>query len=201
MYTLYCWGNTTKHSLAIKTMIQLKKSRYVIFVLQSDKKNIMTAGKTYFDTCKLINVKLYLNFEFYPYDDLNLDFGKAAILYVFTFLYVLLSNLWKKWTIILIKLLLKSFTLAIDCSRQNEFVKSNTVDVRLTFQFKRMYQRIQPLIALPYMTAWSNIAQCQIYTISTRLRKLSSFPPLFFNIWDKIQDPLWSSTVSARIYR
>ena len=64
-----------------------------IFVLQSDKKNIMTAGKTYFDTCKLINVKLYLNFEFYPYDDLNLDFGKAAILYVFTFLYVLLSNL------------------------------------------------------------------------------------------------------------
>jgi len=29
----------------------------------------MTAHKIYFDTCKLINVKLYLNSEFYPYDD------------------------------------------------------------------------------------------------------------------------------------
>jgi len=46
-------------------------------------KNIITAYKIYFDTCKLTNVKLYLNSEFYPYDDLNLDFDKrrAAILY------------------------------------------------------------------------------------------------------------------------
>ncbi|KYM80428.1 hypothetical protein ALC53_09126 [Atta colombica] len=58
---------TTKHSWAIKTAIQLEK-RYVIFSL---KKNIMTAHKIYFDTCKLINVKLYLNSEFYPYDDVN----------------------------------------------------------------------------------------------------------------------------------
>jgi len=39
--------------------------------------------KTFFDHCKLTNVKLYLNSEFYPYDDLKLDFKKrrAAILY------------------------------------------------------------------------------------------------------------------------
>jgi len=49
----------TKHSyynevfLIIKTATQLEKSRYVIFGLQTDKKNIMTACKTYFDTCKL----------------------------------------------------------------------------------------------------------------------------------------------------
>jgi len=40
-----------------------KKSRYVIFGLQTDKK--MTTRKTYFDTYKLINVKFYLNSEFY----------------------------------------------------------------------------------------------------------------------------------------
>jgi len=62
---------------------QLEKPRYVIFGLQTDKKNIMTARKTYFDTCKLSNVKLYLNSEFYLYDALNLDFDKrrAAISY------------------------------------------------------------------------------------------------------------------------
>ena len=61
---------------------QLEKPRYVIFSLQTEK-NIMTSRKTYFDTCKLINVKLYLNSEFYPYDDLHLDFDKCgtAILY------------------------------------------------------------------------------------------------------------------------
>jgi len=60
--------NTMKHFLGIKTAIQLEKSRYVIFGLQADK-NIMTASKTYFNTCKLTNVKLYLNSEFY--DDLD----------------------------------------------------------------------------------------------------------------------------------
>ena len=43
----------------------------------------MKATKTYFDHCKLTNVKLYLNSEFYPYDDMNLDFDKykTAVLY------------------------------------------------------------------------------------------------------------------------
>ncbi|KAG5344388.1 NAAT1 protein, partial [Acromyrmex heyeri] len=63
------------------------------------KKNIMTARKTYFD-CKLINVKLFLNPKFYPYDDLNLDFdkrGRVAILFdmylCFCLSYYSLNNL------------------------------------------------------------------------------------------------------------
>jgi len=43
------------------------------------KKNIMTAHKTYFDIYKLTYVKLYLNSEFYLYDDLNLDFDKRKV--------------------------------------------------------------------------------------------------------------------------
>ena len=75
--------STMKHSWVIKTTTQLEKPQYIIFGLQTDKKNIMIAHKTYFDTCKLTNVKFYLNSEFYPYADLNLDFDKrkATILY------------------------------------------------------------------------------------------------------------------------
>jgi len=36
----------------------------------------MSQDANIFDHCLLNNVKLYLNFEFYPYDDLNLDFDK-----------------------------------------------------------------------------------------------------------------------------
>ena len=73
--------NMTKHSWATKT--QLEKLRYVLFAPQTAKKYIMKATKTYFDYCKLNNIKLYLNSEFYPYDDLNLDFDKyeTAVLY------------------------------------------------------------------------------------------------------------------------
>ena len=54
LYEYPLLSSTTKHSWANKT--QLKKPRYVIFGLQTDKKNIMTAHKIYFDSCKLTNV-------------------------------------------------------------------------------------------------------------------------------------------------
>ncbi|XP_071642950.1 uncharacterized protein [Temnothorax longispinosus] len=68
--------NTTKHSWAIKTATQLEKPRYVVFALQTGRKNVMAADTSRFDDCNLTNVKLYLNSEVYPYDNLNLDFGK-----------------------------------------------------------------------------------------------------------------------------
>ena len=78
--------NTIKHSWAVKMATQLKKSQYIIFVLQTDRKNVMSRVSV-FDDCNLSNVKIYLNSEFYPYDDLNLDFGKKryAIWYVRAF--------------------------------------------------------------------------------------------------------------------
>jgi len=65
----------TKHSWFIKTAT-LEKPRYVIFALQTGRKNIMSEDASRFDHCKLNNVKLYLNSECYPYDDMNLDFDK-----------------------------------------------------------------------------------------------------------------------------
>ncbi|XP_070170688.1 uncharacterized protein [Polyergus mexicanus] len=70
-------------SWAVKAATQLEKPRYVIFALQSGKKNVLSEEPSLFDDCKLINVKLYLNSDFYPYDDMNLDFDKhkVAVLY------------------------------------------------------------------------------------------------------------------------
>ena len=102
----------------------------------------MTARKTYFDTCQLINVKFYLNSKFYPYDDLNLDFDKrrAAILYDmylrFRTSYYQIPHE-RNEPAFQLNSFLKGFILVIiDCSRQNESVKSGTVDVRLEFEFK-----------------------------------------------------------------
>ncbi|XP_070165293.1 uncharacterized protein [Polyergus mexicanus] len=67
---------TTKHSWPIKTATQLEKLRYVVFVLQTGRKNVMSEDTSRFDDCKLTNVKLYLNSECYPYDGMNLNFDK-----------------------------------------------------------------------------------------------------------------------------
>jgi len=132
--------STTKHSWAVKTATQLEKPRYVIFALQTNRKNIMRADKRYLDTNKITNVKLYLNSEFYPYDDLNLDFGKGK--------YALLYDMYTRFRPSYYRhdkymeplfdiTTFRSYAIAvIDCSRQNESIKSATVDVRLEFELK-----------------------------------------------------------------
>ncbi|RLU15073.1 hypothetical protein DMN91_012960 [Ooceraea biroi] len=105
--------STTKHSWAIKTATQLEKPRYVIFALQT---------------------------EFYPYDDLNVDFekNKTAILYD---MYSRFRRAYYNCNCAEAYLTPPNFLLrgpfvVIDCSRQNESVKSATVDVRLEFECK-----------------------------------------------------------------
>jgi len=132
--------STTKHSWAVKAATQLEKPRYVIFALQTGRKNIMSKSSTVFDDCKLTNVKLYLNSECYPYDDLNLDFDKNryAILYD---MYARFrksyygSNYGEVFCNITAFLAYGPFVV-IDCSRQNESIKSASVDVRIEFDCK-----------------------------------------------------------------
>ncbi|EZA50552.1 hypothetical protein X777_10903, partial [Ooceraea biroi] len=123
-----------------KTAPQLEKSRYVIFTLQTGRKNVPNEDITVFNDCKLINVKLYLNSECYPYDDMNLDFdrGRSAILYE---MYSRFRNAYYRCdydetVLTTINFLIRGPFVVIDCSRQNESVKSATVDVRLEFDCK-----------------------------------------------------------------
>ncbi|XP_077272754.1 uncharacterized protein LOC143903159 [Temnothorax americanus] len=129
--------NTTKHSWAIKTATRLEKPRYVVFALQTGRKNVMSADTSRFDDCKLTNVKLYLNSEVYPYDDLNLDFGKHrwAILHD---MYARFCKGYYGYEYLGPSLTVSTFLrngpfVIIDCSRQNKSVKNATVDVRLEF--------------------------------------------------------------------
>ena len=56
-WNLYDPKSTTKHSWAIKTASQLEKLRYVIFAMQTDRKNIMSEDVSRVDHCKLTNAK------------------------------------------------------------------------------------------------------------------------------------------------
>ncbi|XP_070528307.1 uncharacterized protein [Cardiocondyla obscurior] len=132
--------STTKHSWAVKAATQFEKPRYLIFALQTGRKNVMSKGSSIFDDCTLTNVKLYLNSEFYPYDDLNLDFNKNryAILYDMYTRFCKAyygCNCYEAFCSVRTFLSYGPFVV-IDCSRQNESIKSATVDVLLEFECK-----------------------------------------------------------------
>ncbi|XP_011858623.1 PREDICTED: uncharacterized protein LOC105556159 [Vollenhovia emeryi] len=140
LYEFPLLQSTTKHSWAVKTAAQLEKPRYVIFALQTGRRNVLTRDSSTFDYCKLTNVKLYLNSDFYPYDDMNLDIenNKFAILYD---MYAKFQKSYYGRKLDDAYLNVKSFLtsgpiMVIDCSRQNEAVKSATVDVRVEFECK-----------------------------------------------------------------
>ena len=140
LYEFPLLQNTTKHSWAVKAATQLEKPRYVIFALQTGRKNVLSQDTSMFDDCKLTNVKLYLNSDFYPYDDMNLDFNKNKI----AVLYDMYSRFRKVYygsdndeaLLTVRKFLLCGPLVVIDCSRQNESIKSATVDVRIEFDCK-----------------------------------------------------------------
>ena len=68
LYEFPLLQSITKHLWA-KTATQLEKPRYIIFAMQTGRKNVMSEDISRFDDCKLTNVKLYPNSECYMYDD------------------------------------------------------------------------------------------------------------------------------------
>ncbi|XP_076548225.1 uncharacterized protein LOC143306063 [Osmia lignaria lignaria] len=133
---------TTKHTWSIKAATQLEKPRYVIFALQTDKKNRLNRHITKFDDCKLTNFRLYLNSDSYPYDNLNLDFNKNR----YSVLYDMYAKFRKSYYgamcsngddgALYDKILFFGYGpfVVIDCSHQNESIKSATIDVRIDFE-------------------------------------------------------------------
>lgn len=132
--------STTNHSWAVKAATQLEKPRYVIFALQTGRKNALSKDASKFDNCNLTNVKLYLNSDFYPYDDMNLDIPnkKYAILYEMyaKFRRAYYGNETDESFLNMLQFLENGPFVVIDCSRQNESIKSATVDVRIEFECK-----------------------------------------------------------------
>lgn len=128
-----------RQTWAVKTSSNLEKPRYVIFALQTGKRPNITANAGSFDHCNLTNIKLFLNSQFFPYDNLNVMFSKDR--------YGILYDMYAKFqssyygrmnSPLLSPEMFKSLApiVVIDCSKQNESVKTSTVDIRIEFELE-----------------------------------------------------------------
>ncbi|XP_055381888.1 uncharacterized protein LOC129612356 [Condylostylus longicornis] len=68
--------NTDQQIWNIKTTSQIEKPRYIIFALQTYRTNQLDKDAFKFDHCNVSDLKVYLNSEGYPYESLNLLFGR-----------------------------------------------------------------------------------------------------------------------------
>lgn len=134
LFTYPTLPETSKNIWRIKTTNSIERPRYVIIGFQTARHNKPRANAALFDHCNIRNATLFLNSQSYPYCPMNLDIAKNnfAILYQ---MYATFQNVYdsKEPEPLNSKEHFLAYTplICIDCSHQNETLKSSAVDVRL----------------------------------------------------------------------
>ena len=128
---------TNKIEWQVQTTTNLEKPRFVLLALQNNGRNHVLKNANTFHASKIRNVKLHLNGKNFPYDNLNLDTAKNKI----AMLYEMYANFREQYYekecspyFTISEFLEKSPIVVIDCSKQNDSVKSGAVDVRLEIE-------------------------------------------------------------------
>lgn len=126
---------TKKDIWTVKSMSE--RARYVIVFFHEDRKDNLSKDCTYFDNLNIIDVKLFLNSETYPYEPMNLNFNNCQ----YAEIYRMYTEFQKSYLGKVYSEPLLNFTkfasralFVIDCSKQNEALKSSTTDVKIEFQ-------------------------------------------------------------------
>ncbi|XP_068993469.1 uncharacterized protein [Neodiprion pinetum] len=136
---------TTKHVWTVKTSTYLEKPRFVMLGFRMNRKNKAGKNASHLDHCNITDVKLFLNSEYYPYDNLNLDMSQNR--------FALLCEMYANFQATYYgkepePLLTKSEFLQyeplifIDCSKQNEALKSGPVDIRIEFEAENNFPTV-----------------------------------------------------------
>lgn len=135
LYEMPQLPQNTKNVWTVKSSTQMNKPRYVFVVFQTAK-TVVSAHSDHFDHCNISDVKLYLNSECYPYENYNSDFRTENI----QDLYYAFGNIQSSYYNQTGSLNSYYYTyerfatrpiFAFDCSRTDESLLGNTVDIRL----------------------------------------------------------------------
>jgi hypothetical protein len=124
---------TNHHSWTVKTASRGDTPRYVVLALQTNRKNSVGKNNAEFDLCGLQNVRLYLNAQQYPYENLH---GNKHLMYDMfqNFQHVYYGREDFHTGVSFERFKNNAPLLFIDCSRQKEVLKGGSVDVRIEIE-------------------------------------------------------------------
>lgn len=130
-------GGTTKEIWSVKTCTNVESPRYIIVAFQTNRKDQQSQDVTLFDNINISNIRLTLNSEYYPYEDMKLDFNSKKYheaYYMYTqFSKLFASNNNNKPLLDYADFHSRAL-FVIDCSKRNDSIKSSTVDVKLEIE-------------------------------------------------------------------
>lgn len=130
------------HVWTIKTANQLEKPRFVIVSFQTARKNNNVKNASQFDICDLNNIKLFLNSQYYPYGNLNLDVARGQFASIFNMFLNFQRAYYGRETeadITKFDFIEKYPIIIIDCAQQEESLKNTPIDVRLEFDARKNF--------------------------------------------------------------
>lgn len=137
LHELPLLNQTTDHSWTIKTATKMETPRYAILAFQTNRKNNYTVEASYFDHINLMNAKLYLNGVPYPYDNINANIAENHIEKLYQMYAHFQSSYYgtEDRPLKAIKDFSKNYFMVVfDCSKQDETLKTGSVDVRLEWE-------------------------------------------------------------------
>ncbi|XP_055385844.1 uncharacterized protein LOC129614905 [Condylostylus longicornis] len=143
LYEYPSFPQNTNHQIwNVKTTAQLEKPRFIIFALLTDKLNQFTKDPSKFDHCNITDLKVYLNSECYPYEDITLLFERNRYGVAYD-AYTRFRSSYYNYPVAEPLLTLKEFKqkatiLIIDTRYQNENLKMGPVDVRVELKTSEM---------------------------------------------------------------
>ncbi|XP_039291685.1 uncharacterized protein LOC120353106 [Nilaparvata lugens] len=136
LYTYPTLPQTRKHAWTVKSTSQHEKPQYIVVGLQTARRGVAAANSSRFDKCNMKDVRVFLNSRYYPYESIDGDDNRIYSIYAaFNGVYnhgnARASNpLFENSAIGDGKVMLFAF----DCSRQNESLKTGSIDVRIEFE-------------------------------------------------------------------
>lgn len=128
---------TDKHTWSIKTSNNLNKPRYVIVGFQTGRDHVIAQNASKFDHCQITDLKVHLNSESFPYENMNLNFESNLYMQAFINFAMFKKSYYhndsdQQHSLTNYNDFKTNVPLfIIDCSRQNEAIKSSMVDIRL----------------------------------------------------------------------
>ncbi|CAG9820772.1 unnamed protein product [Phaedon cochleariae] len=122
---------------AVETSASVERPRYVIVCFQKAKRDNAGADATHFDNTSIVSIRLALNGEYWPNEKMQLDFAKqdyTLAYYNYTRFYSSYSHSTEVHPILDYGEFKQHALFVIDRSRQEETMKSSTVDIKLEIE-------------------------------------------------------------------
>lgn len=142
---------TEKTLWTIKTTSQLETPRFVIIGFQTNRKNNIESNASLFDHIGLRSIKLHLNSEAYPYENINVNFDTDQ----YTTLYQMYSQFQQSYyntkncpILSYEEYKTRAPLIVIDCRFQLETIRTGSVDISLEIETHKAIPALTSCYAL-----------------------------------------------------